>query len=97
MKKRKVPHTFVIVFIIIVLAAAMTWFIRPGKYIETQVDGESVMTFYYQDQLPAEQAAEFHAEPQTWQVFSALYKGFVKQSGIIAFILIIGGAVWIMN
>ena len=97
MKKRKVPHTFVIVFIIIVLAAAMTWFIRPGKYIETQVDGEPVMTFYYQDQLPAEQAAEFHAEPQTWQVFSALYKGFVKQSGIIAFILIIGGAFWIMN
>ena len=97
MKKRKVPHTFVIVFFIIVIAAAMTWFIKPGKYIEQQAGDTSVMTFYYQDQLPAEYAADFQAEPQTWQVFSALFKGFVKQSNIIVFILIIGGAFWIMN
>ena len=97
MKKRKVPHTFVIVFFIIVVAAALTWFIRPGKYVAEQVNGETVMTFYYADQLPDAQAAEFHAEPQTWQVFSAFYKGFVKQSNIIVFILIIGGAFWIMN
>jgi uncharacterized ion transporter superfamily protein YfcC len=30
-------------------------------------------------------------------VFSALFKGFEKQSGIIVFILIVGGAFWIMN
>ena len=97
MKKRKVPHTFVIVFCCILIAAMMTWFIKPGKYVEEQVGGESVMTFYYQDQLPEPYASEFHAEPQTWQVFSALYKGFVKQSSIIVFILLIGGAFWIMN
>ena len=97
MKKRKVPHTFVIVFCCILIAAMMTWFIKPGKYVSEQVDGETVMTFYYQDQLPEAYAADFHAEPQTWQVFSALFKGFVKQSSIIVFILIIGGAFWIMN
>ena len=97
MKKRKVPHTFVIVFCCILIAAMTTWFIKPGKYVQEQVGGESVMTFYYQDQLPEAYAAEFHAEPQTWQVFSALFKGFVKQSSIIVFILIIGGAFWIMN
>ena len=97
MKKRKVPHTFVIVFCCILIAAMMTWFIKPGKYVEEQVDGQSVMTFYYQDQLPEQVANDFHAEPQTWQVFSALFKGFEKQSGIIVFILIIGGAFWIMN
>ena len=64
----------------------MTWFIKPGKYIHEQVGDESVMTFYYQDQLPETYASEFHAEPQTWQVFSALFKGFEKQSGIIVFI-----------
>jgi len=89
MAKRKVPHTFVIVFFIIVLAAVMTWFIRPGKYI----DG----TFYYENELPAEYQADFHPEVQTWQVFSALFKGFVQQSNIIIFILMIGGAFWIMN
>jgi uncharacterized ion transporter superfamily protein YfcC len=37
------------------------------------------------------------AEPQTWQVFSSIYRGFGRQAGIIAFILIIGGAFWIVN
>ncbi len=111
MKKRKVPHTFVIVFFIIVIAAALTWIIPPGKYVSEQVGDETVMTFYYADQLPeggpstlreasgtaGSATAEFHAEPQTWQVFSAFYKGFVKQGNIIVFILIIGGAFWIMN
>ena len=36
-------------------------------------------------------------EPQTWQVFSALYEGFTQQSGIIAFVLVIGGAFWVVN
>ena len=103
MKKRKVPHTFVIVFFIILIAAVLTWIIPPGKYVSEQVGDETVMTFYYADQLPESGAstgsatAEFHAEPQTWQVFSAFYKGFVKQGNIIVFILIIGGAFWIMN
>ena len=111
MKKRKVPHTFVIVFCIIVVAAVLTWIIPPGKYVSEQVGVETVMTFYYADQLnevgpstgsgtsvsTGSGTAEFHAEPQTWQVFSAFYKGFVKQANIIVFILIIGGAFWIMN
>ena len=61
------------------------------------------MRFYYADQLPevgpstGSGTSTFHPEPQTWQVFSAFYKGFVKQGNIIVFILIIGGAFWIMN
>ena len=35
--------------------------------------------------------------PQTWQVLSALYEGFSQQAGIIAFVLIIGGAFWLVN
>ena len=40
---------------------------------------------------------EVEKDPQSWQVFSALFKGFLKQSGIIVFILMIGGAFWIIN
>ena len=36
-------------------------------------------------------------QPQTWQVFSALYEGFTRQAGIIAFVLMIGGAFWLVN
>ncbi|MBO7317576.1 MAG: YfcC family protein [Bacteroidales bacterium] len=36
-------------------------------------------------------------KPQTWQLFSALYEGFSRQAGIIAFVLIIGGVFWLIN
>lgn len=37
------------------------------------------------------------ARPQTWQVFTAFYDGFVKQAGIIVFILCVGAAFWVVN
>ncbi len=98
---KKVPHTYVIVFGIIVISAILTWFIPPGKYVEvtTLVDGreQSRMVFFYEENLPEAAAAEFSSNVQTWHVFSALFNGFVKQSNIIIFILMIGGAFWIMN
>jgi len=88
--KRKIPSTYVIVFIIIVISAVLTWFVPGGKYVkkETVVNGKKIIqnAFTY-----------IESKPQSWQIFSALYKGFVKQSGIIIFILMIGGAFWIMN
>ncbi len=96
---RRVPHTYVIVFSIIVLAAILTWIIPPGKYIPelVEINGKEVtqMRFYYQENLPEGQSMK--SMVQTWQIFSALFKGFVKQSNIIIFILMIGGAFWIMN
>ena len=35
--------------------------------------------------------------PQAWQLFSALFDGFSRQAEIIAFVLIIGGAFWVLN
>jgi uncharacterized ion transporter superfamily protein YfcC len=35
--------------------------------------------------------------PQTWQIFSALFNGFVDKADIIVFILMVGGAFWILN
>ena len=98
---KKVPHTYVIVFSIIVLAAILTWIIPPGKYVPQTVTSngkeQTEMVFYYQDQLPEAYQTDSAPKVQTWQVFSALFKGFVKQSNIIIFILMIGGAFWIMN
>jgi len=90
LRNKKIPHTYVIIFYIIIISAILTWFIPGGEYTETEVitDGGEVteMTFNYTE-----------SNPQTWEVFAALFKGFVKQSGIIVFILMIGGAFWIMN
>ncbi|MFC2116670.1 YfcC family protein [Bacteroidota bacterium] len=88
--KRQIPHTYVIVFYIIVLSAILTWIIPGGEYIEqsVRVDGIEKTEMMYR---------EVDSNPQSWQVFSAIYKGFVRQSGIIVLILMIGGAFWIMN
>ncbi len=84
---KKVPHTYVIIFAIILLAALMTWIFPGGTYVPVEkAGGGTEMVF---------QSADHH--PQSWQVFTALFKGFEKQSGIIAFILMIGGAFWILN
>jgi uncharacterized ion transporter superfamily protein YfcC len=68
---------------LIALCAVATWFVPGGQYVTTD-DG----TLVYE-------AVE--SVPQTWQVFSAIYHGFVKQAGIIIFILVVGGAFWLLN
>lgn len=92
-RKRSIPHTYVIVFAFIVIAAVLTWILPGGEFQRETVDVNGT---------PREVIVEgsFHqAEkaPQTWQVFSALFDGFAGKADIIVFILIIGGAFWIMN
>jgi uncharacterized ion transporter superfamily protein YfcC len=93
-QKRKIPHTFVIVFSIIVIAAISSWFVQGGEYQRTLTvlpDGTT------KNIIVPESYQNVESNPQTWQVFSALFEGFVDKSNIIVFILIIGGAFWIMN
>ena len=90
---KKVPHTYTIVFSIIIICAILTWIIPGGEYARESVDVNGVeRTVIVNDSFH-----EVAKSPQTWQVFSALFNGFEKQAGIIAFILIIGGTFWIMN
>ena len=83
MRKLKVPNTYVIIAVIIALCAVLTWFVPGGQYVKAD-DG----TLSYES---------VDAVPQTWQVLSAVYHGFVKQAGIIVFILVVGGAFWLLN
>lgn len=90
---KKIPHTYVIVFGIIVLAALATWIVPGGEY-----DREQVIVDGTERTVIVE--GSFHAvdhEAQSWQVFSALFDGFVDKADIIVFILLIGGAFWVMN
>ncbi len=93
-RKRQIPHTYVIVFFIIVFSAAATWFVPGGEFERESIelkDGtirEVIVkdSFHYTEN-----------EPQTWGIFSAFFKGFVDKADIIVFVLMIGGAFWIMN
>ena len=86
---KKIPHTFVIVFALIVLSAVLTWVVPAGEYTRVVEGGREVVlndSFHRVD-----------SAPQTWQIFSALFNGFVDKADIIIFILVVGGAFWILN
>lgn len=87
MKKRQIPHTYVIIFYIILFCAALTWFVPGGQYVEN-ISPYGTRTVTYE---------RVQSVPQTWQVLAAFYEGFVDKADIIVFILIIGGAFWIVN
>ncbi len=102
-KKKKIPHTYVIIFYIVIIAAIATWIVPGGQYVKklnnetgkkevvyekVNINGEDVLQ-------PKFEYVEKNV--QTWQIFAAMFKGFKKQAGIIVFILMVGGAFWIMN
>jgi uncharacterized ion transporter superfamily protein YfcC len=93
-QKRKIPHTFVIIFSIIIIAAISSWFVQGGEYARTTKilpDGTT------KNIIVPESYSKVENQPQTWQIFSALFEGFVSKADIIVFILLIGGAFWILN
>jgi uncharacterized ion transporter superfamily protein YfcC len=93
LKKKKIPHTYVIIFYIIIFAAILTWFVPGGEFErQTKLVNNVERTIIVDNSFQ-----ETESNPQTWEVFAALFKGFVDKADIIIFILMIGGAFWIMN
>ncbi|MEN6568937.1 MAG: AbgT family transporter [Rikenellaceae bacterium] len=92
-KLSKMPHTFVIIGCLILLCGIATWFVPAGEfnYETKEVNGVQREVIVNGSYHRVEQS------PQTWQIFGSLLEGFKKQSGIIAFVLIIGGAFQILN
>lgn len=91
---KKIPHTYVIVFFIIVFSAILTWIIPAGEFKREQ----KLMADGTTKTMIDENSFEYvDSQPQTWQIFSSIFNGFVAQAHIIVFILLIGGAFWILN
>ncbi len=93
MFKFKIPHNIVIVFSIILIASVLTWIVPGGKYERKMVNINGTERSVIVDNS----FKYVENQPQTWHVFSAFYSGFIKMSKIIVFILILGGAFWIVN
>jgi len=92
-KKFKIPHTYAITSIIILICALLTWIVPAGEYERQTVEVNGTERTILVD-------GSFHsvtASPQSYQVFEVLLQGFQKQAGIIAFLLIIGGAFQILS
>ncbi|MCF8259685.1 MAG: AbgT family transporter [Melioribacteraceae bacterium] len=85
--KLKAPNTFLIMFIILVIVAAMTWVIPAGEFERTEKNGREVVengTFH-----------EVEKNPQNIDdLLTAPVRGFADPDGalIIGLVLIVGGA-----
>lgn len=85
-KRFQVPHVYVIIFCLIVLAAIATYVVPAGEYDRvTDDEGRTVVvegTFKYIESSPT----------GFLDIFQSLHQGMVDGASIIFFIFIIGGA-----
>ncbi len=88
--KIRVPHTYVLLISLIVIAALCTWIIPSGKYDRVQQHGREIIdpTTYHQVKAnPAGPTAIFLAFP----------KALAEVADIVFYIFIIGGAFGVLN
>ena len=92
---KKVPDVFVIVFGLIVLAAALTWVLPGGSYEreEVEVQGQEREVV-----VPGSFETE-PAKPQVLEIFTAPINGFLRPgiTDIVVFIFLVGGSFYILN
>ncbi|HOK21600.1 MAG TPA: AbgT family transporter [Bacteroidales bacterium] len=93
MKKRQFPHSYVIVFFLIIITTILTWIIPAGEFNQiTILTNEGQKTV-----IDATSYHHIEQHPQTWQVFSSIFDGIVDKIEIIAFIFIVGASFFLIN
>ena len=88
--KIKVPHTFVIIFFIIVFCAILTYLVPAGKYEYIQEGSKKVidpLSFHYVESKPI----------GVYDFLNAIPVGMVKMASLIFFVFIAGGTFAIIN
>jgi len=90
---KRFPHTYVIVFGVVLFVSLLTWLLPGGEFSRKTV----LVQGYERQIIDATSFKYTERNPQLWEIFASFYQGFVNQSGIIVFILIIGGTFWIIN
>ena len=84
-KKLKLPHTLILIYIMVVLTAAATWVIPGGQYKRVEKDGRTIPV-----------AGSYERAESRPQGLGALFvspaRGFVDAAAIIIIVFICGGA-----
>ncbi len=85
LKKIKLPHTLVLIYVMVVITVISTWIIPGGEYQRVEKDGRTV---------PVADSYEFvKRQPQgLGALFISPIKGFIDAAAIIAFVFVVGGA-----
>jgi len=90
MEKKRIPHTLIIVSVILIIFLILTWIIPAGEFQRHEYNGRQVV-------VPG---TYHHVDPQPqglMDLFKAPIRGMISAAQIIAFVLLIGGAFGIVN
>ena len=90
MEKKKMPHTLIIVSVILIIFVILTWIIPAGEFQRHEYNGRMVV-------VPG---TYHHMEPEhqgLMDLFTAPIRGMMSASQIIALVLLIGGAFGIVS
>lgn len=85
LKRFKVPHTYAIIFSIIIVATIATYFIPAGEYDMQEIDGREVVvdgTYTQVEQNPV----------SLFEMFTSIPQGMEHGAQIIFYIFLVGGA-----
>ena len=84
---KKIPHVYALLFIVIIIAAVLTYIVPAGEYerVEDPATGRTVVdaeSFTYVEPAPV----------HPFDVFISVQRGIMAAANIVAFIFIVGGA-----
>ncbi|MDF3000663.1 MAG: C4-dicarboxylate anaerobic carrier-like protein [Bacillota bacterium] len=88
--KLKMPHTFVLLFVLAIIAGLLTYVIPAGSYDRVDVNGRMLVdaaTYHNVDPAPA----------TLFQVLKAFPKGLEQAAAIVFFIFIVGGSFFVVQ
>jgi len=85
LKKTRLPHTLVLIYLMVVLTVIATWIVPGGEYERVKKDGRD---------MPVAGSFKFgeHKPQGLGALFISPVKGFADASSIIVFVFIVGGA-----
>ncbi|WP_313894594.1 Na+/H+ antiporter NhaC family protein [Psychrobacillus sp.] len=89
-RKSRIPHTYAIIFLIIILATVASYFVPAGQYDRVEENGQTVVVADSYQTIDSNPVGFF-------EMFQAIPQGMSKGSTIIFYIFLVGGAFGIIR
>ncbi|WP_340296924.1 YfcC family protein [Staphylococcus coagulans] len=90
LKKRKMPHTYALLMMVIVVAALLTYLIPAGTFERKKVNSQTVVVPDSYHILPSQPASLL-------DIFRAIPEGLISGGEIVFYIFLVGGAFGIVH
>ncbi|GLY11923.1 YfcC family protein [Bacillus badius] len=89
-RKKRIPHTYAIIFTIIILAAIATYLIPAGQFERVEQGEQTVVVPGSYEKVDSDPVSFF-------EIFKSIPEGMTKGSTIIFYIFLVGGAFGILR